>query len=614
MRAGIRAEDAVAAAADFTELAATATGVVYGRFDPADAVTRLWHAPVAGNPRCLTPDGFSVRSRVYEYGGGSFCATDHQVAFVNEADQQVYVQPLDGGTPHRLTGQDGGRYGGLAYDAAHGRILAVEETAQAQGLPQHRLVAIDLHGGRTVMHEGQDFYGAGCASPDGRSLVWISWQRPAQPWTQTRLMRLPCDAHGMPSGPAEVLREGSALQQPGFDAGQRLVVIDDADGWWRPWVEATPGTFQLAPSHTADHAGAPWQLATHTWAPLRRGGMLATWLEGGMGQLGILSDDGVHVVPSPYTRWRSMVASHDGAYAIAASPTQPPCVVHIRTDGHVDVVAGSTAFIPDGQVILPEPIRWPTRQGEAHGFLYLPHDQDTPPPLLVFAHGGPTSAAQPVFDARIQFWCSHGFAVADVDYRGSTGYGRAYREALHLQWGVADVDDVCSVVDWLGTHGRVDGRRAFIRGSSAGGYTVLCALAFRRTFQGGASLYGVSDPAALAKDTHKFEADYLDWLIGDVEADADRYAQRTPLRHADDIAVPVIFFQGLLDAVVVPAQTEAMVAALQRRGVTCEYHAYPDERHGFRQARNLAHALRHELAFYRQVLSAWPDGAASEAR
>jgi dipeptidyl aminopeptidase/acylaminoacyl peptidase len=220
----------------------------------------------------------------------------------------------------------------------------------------------------------------------------------------------------------------------------------------------------------------------------------------------------------------------------------------------------------------------------------------------VFLHGGPTSACYPVFDPRIAFWTLRGYAVLDLNYRGSSGYGRAYRLRLAGEWGCIEVADAEAAVAHLAAGGLIDPARAFIRGASAGGYTALCALAFTQVFRGGASLYGVSDPLALRKVTHKFEADYLDWLIGDPLRDAQRYRERTPLMHADRITAPLIFFQGGLDAVVLPAQTEQMVAALRLRGVPVEYHLYPQERHGFRQAANMAHALECEWRFYRQLL------------
>jgi dipeptidyl aminopeptidase/acylaminoacyl peptidase len=274
-----------------------------------------------------------------------------------------------------------------------------------------------------------------------------------------------------------------------------------------------------------------------------------------------------------------------------------------RTDHSVQVLAGGGAPLAPERISRPQALRYASGDTYAHGYFYPAMSEDEKPPLVVFIHGGPTSACYPVLDPRIQFWTQRGFAVAELNYRGSTGYGREYRQSLHLNWGVADVEDACAVVAHLSERGLIDKDKAFIRGGSAGGYTTLCALAFRRVFRAGASLYGVSDPIALAKATHKFEGDYLDWLIGDPERDVERYRARTPLLHADRIKVPVVFFQGELDAVVVPEQTRAMLEALLERGIPAQAHFYPDERHGFRKAANQAHALEAEWQFYCDVLN-----------
>jgi dipeptidyl aminopeptidase/acylaminoacyl peptidase len=582
------AVQAVAAGTDFAELKVTDAGIFWNEFRPQDAACRLWQWR-DGVAYCLTPDGFSVRSRVYEYGGGSFCVAGDMLVFVNEADQQLYRQALDGSAPQCLTRGDC-RYGGL--ESVDGRVLAVEEQGNV-----HRLVSIELASGqRQVLAEGADFYASPQASHDGR-LAWIEWDRPHQPWTQTRLM---CQASG---ARPQCISEGASLQQPRFDAQGRLFCLSDAQGFWQPWGETVGGWAPL-PAAEADHASAPWQLGACSWLPLDAG-YLASWFEQGFTRLGLIAPDGsAHTLASEFTRFRSLGVDDQAFYAIVASPTQSGAVVAIARDGgQVSVLAGGQAPLPAEQVSLPQPVDYPSGDSQAHGFFYPAMQGEAQPPLLVFIHGGPTSACYPVFDPRIQYWTQRGFAVADLNYRGSSSYGRDYRQALRLQWGVADVEDACAVVAHLAAKGLIDPQRAFIRGGSAGGYTTLCALAFHDVFRAGASLYGVSDPLALAKATHKFEGDYLDWLIGDPVADSDRYRARTPLLHAENIHVPMIFFQGELDAVVVPEQTRAMLEALQANGISAEGHYYPEERHGFRQARNLAHALEHEWLFYQRVMA-----------
>ena len=583
------AAQAVAAGMDFAELQLGANGLFWNEYRPEDAACRIWHWR-DGVAKCLTPTGFSVRSRVYEYGGGAFCLTPDGVVFVNEADQQLYRQTLDG-SPEALTSGEC-RYGDVNF--ADGQILAVEENGD-----QHRLVAIDLADGtRRLLAEGADFYAAPVISPDGARLAWIEWSRPHQPWTSTRLMVAERCGQSF-AAPRCVAGDAieESIQQPRFDAKGQLYCLTDRAGFWQPYVESVDG-FQPLPSVQADHAPAPWQMGGCTWLPLADG-YLASWSESGFGRLALNGDD----LTGDYSRFRHLALDERFIYCIAASPISPSAVIAIdRVSHEVTVLAGGVAPLAAERISRPQTLRYPSGSGEAHGFFYPAMSGETKPPLVVFIHGGPTSACYPMLDPRIQYWTQRGFAVADLNYRGSSGYGREYRQALQLSWGDVDVEDACAVVDYLAKQGLIDSERAFIRGGSAGGYTTLCALAFHQVFRAGASLYGVSDPVALARATHKFEGDYLDWLIGDPEQDAERYAARTPLLHASNIRVPVIFFQGELDAVVVPQQTRDMVTALEQNGVPVEAHYYADERHGFRRAVNQAHALEREWTFYRRVM------------
>ncbi|WP_395604618.1 prolyl oligopeptidase family serine peptidase [Pseudomonas sp. B21128] len=583
------AAQAVAAGMDFAELQLGDTGLFWNEYRPEDAACRIWHWR-DGVAKCLTPTGFSVRSRVYEYGGGAFCLTPDGVVFVNEADQQLYRQTLDS-SPEALTSGEC-RYGDVNF--ADGQILAVEENGD-----QHRLVAIDLADGtRRLLAEGADFYAAPVISPDGARLAWIEWSRPHQPWTSTRLMVAERCGQSF-AAPRCVAGDAieESIQQPRFDAKGQLYCLTDRAGFWQPYVESVDG-FQPLPSVQADHAPAPWQMGGCTWLPLGDG-YLASWSESGFGRLALNDED----FTGDYSRFRHLALDERFIYCIAASPISPSAVIAIdRVSHEVTVLAGGVAPLAAERISRPQTLRYPSGSGEAHGFFYPAMSGETKPPLVVFIHGGPTSACYPMLDPRIQYWTQRGFAVADLNYRGSSGYGREYRQALQLSWGDVDVEDACAVVDYLAKQGLIDGERAFIRGGSAGGYTTLCALAFHQVFRAGASLYGVSDPVALARATHKFEGDYLDWLIGDPEQDAERYAARTPLLHASNIRVPVIFFQGELDAVVVPQQTRDMVTALEQNGVPVEAHYYADERHGFRRAVNQAHALEREWTFYRRVM------------
>lgn len=604
---------AAAAGRDFAELRAGLGGLVWSEFDPADGRTRLWRW-TAHSRECLTPAGQSVRSRVYEYGGGAFCLGEHSLAWVNEADQQVYWQAL-GAEPQPLSQQLHCRYADLCYDPLLHAVLAVEEEHTGAAV-LHRLVALSRIGGvRQVMAEGADFYSAPTLSGDGQRLAWIEWDRPYQPWLATRLCVAQRLADGHWSTPQVVAGEAmdQALQQPLFDAQQRLLVLSDEQGYWQPWRETVAGSGRLQPlpAKPCDHAGAPWQMGARSYQVCAEG-LLLSGLNRGYGWL-LASDEasaGQRRLANEYSRFRQLAVDQQYFYAIAASPTQPSTIVAIeRRSGALQVIASSPCSLPVGEIAVPEPLSFPTADGQlCHGFFYPPHNSgctaegSARPPLLVFLHGGPTSACYPAFDPRIQFWTQRGFAVADLNYRGSSGYGRAYRLSLQGAWGEAEVADAEALVAHLAVRDLIDPQRAFIRGASAGGFTTLCALAFTQAFRAGASLYGVSDPLRLRSTTHKFEADYLDWLIGDPLQHPERYAARTPLLHAGAIRAPVIFFQGALDAVVLPEQTAQMVRALQEQGVDVEAVSYAQERHGFRQASNLADALERELAFYQRYL------------
>lgn len=608
------AAKAACASRDFAELRAGHGGLLWIQYDPEDARCTLWFWREGEKLRCLTPPGISVRSRVYEYGGGAFCLTGSGVAYVDEQDQQIHLQSLkEGCTPVALTHYADCRYGDLHFDALHAAILAVEER-RSEGGVEHRLVSIALKDGqRRVLIEGADFYASPVLDCTTNRLAWIQWQRPHQPWTQTSLWVAERAKDGTCLMPRCIAGEsgGESLQQPRFAPDGTLYCLSDRNGWWQPWQEQAGCLVPVEGSGTCDHAPAPWQLGTMSHVPLGEGKLLLTRMLNGYGLLFEQNANEARALAADYSRCRQLAADAANFYCIAASPWCTSAVVAIdRVSGQCRVLAGGEQSLPSEHISLPEPLSFATAGGEAaHGFFYAPlnADYDGPeterPPLVVFVHGGPTSATYPVFDPRIQYWTQRGFAVADINYRGSSGYGRAYRQRLHRQWGILDVEDVIFAVKALAEAGRIDPARTFVRGSSAGGYTTLCALIADAGFRGGASLYGVSDPLSLRRVTHKFEGDYLDWLIGDPTADHEVYQQRTPLLHAARIQVPVIFFQGGLDAVVLPEQTESMVTALRDQGIEVEYHLYPQERHGFRQANHLADALEREFRFYQKLLA-----------
>ncbi len=604
------AADAVAAATDYADLICDEQRVLWVEFFPGEGASAAVEWTPRGTRR-LTPAGYSVRSRVYEYGGGALCLAGDSLIFVNETDQQLYRQSFDEPSCTALTFAADCRYGGLLFDPLRQRVIAVEEQHRASEVI-HRLVAIDLHGQRQVLAEGADFYNSPCLSADGCQLAWIEWQRPELPWTRSTLCRAELDSQGLP-GKVERIGSDESLQQPLFNDRSELLCLNDRSGYWQPWRQGADRTWLVLPAPAADHAPAPWQLNPRHYLALPDGWLAVSWSEQGYGHLALRHSERPEErrLAEGYTRFRALAHNRHGLFCLAGSPECSAAVLHIALpSGEVSVLAQGPSALAPQDISRPQAICYPTGQQEiAHGFHYPPCNSRAAlapgqrPPLVIFTHGGPTSACYPVLDNRIQFWTQRGFAVADLNYRGSVGFGRAYRQRLQGNWGVSDVEDVLAAIEYLAQRGLIDPGRVFIRGQSAGGFTTLNSLVRASGhFRAAASLYGVSDPLQLRVVTHKFEADYIDWLIGDPHSQPERYRQRSPLAQAAAISTPVIFFQGMRDAVVLPAQTEQMVAALEKSGVQVQYVSFDEERHGFRQPANLRQVLESELNFYRNYL------------
>ncbi|GGK69923.1 alpha/beta hydrolase family protein [Amphritea balenae] len=658
------AADAVAGSIEQGQLVAGKAGLFWVEFRPEDkGRTVLCLRDWQGELQDLTPEPFTVRSRVYEYGGKSWCllgclsgqASQYQFAFVNGADQQIWLQSIGSREspqpqlqPVQLTHERECRYGDLIYDPQRQRIIAVQEKATADPTqPDHSLVAIALQSGViTCLSEGQDFYASPCLNNSGNQLAWISWNHPHMPWVNTRLSLANLSNDGSVINEDQVAGAGhltelmtESLQQPRFLPDGSLSAISDNNGWWNLYRYLKEGggvdSRLRFPSDESGVEGvwpaqaefgiAQWQLGVSTWDWMNQRTaeghealwLVASFLEQGKGYLGIRlidsdleSEESVTLLAPEFSLFRHICCYKGKIYCIANSESRTPAILEItpgfETAAQVRVLSGNKEISGLEKVSLPRTICYPVAADEvAHGFLYLPQliaGSDTKPPLLVFTHGGPTGTTYPVFNPKIQFWTERGFAVVDLNYRGSAGYGRDYRHRLAGQWGVSDVEDAVAAADYLVKNGATDSHNLFIRGGSAGGYTTLCSLAFSDRFRGGASYYGVSDPMTLTRDTHKFESHYLDWLIGDPDTDASLYQRRSPLLAADQINCPMIFFQGGQDKVVVPDQTERMVAALQQNAIEVEYHLYPDEQHGFRSSENQVDSLDAELAFYRSLL------------
>ena len=541
----------------------------------------------------VTPPGLSARTLVHEYGGGDYVVRDGVVYFANFADQRVYRED----TP--IT-DEGARYADFDL-SPDGRWLAcVRERHHDDVVNDVVRVPTDASGDVEVVAEGHDFFAAPRFAPDGR-LAWLAWDHPNMPWDGTMLY---VDGETVTGGPSE------SISQPRWSPDGVLHWVSDRSGWWNLYAEGAP----LAPID-AEFSGPDWVFGQTTYGFLPDGRIVAVWSSEGRDRIGVLARGRMEPLAVPYSVISSVRPWRDGVAAIAASPSQEAAVVHIDVDtGDAEVVRASReAALDPAYVSEPRPIEFPTTGGlTAHALHYAPVNPDFTataderPPLIVMSHGGPTSSTTAALSLAIQFWTTRGFAVVDVNYGGSTGYGRDYRQRLEGQWGVVDVDDCVNAARWLTEQGEVDGNRLAIRGGSAGGYTTLCALVFRDDFAAGASSYGVADLEALATDTHKFESRYLDRLVGPYPEAKDIYLERSPIHHVDRCRSPVILLQGLEDKVVPPAQSEVMVEALRGNGVPCAYVPFEGEQHGFRQASTIKRAAEAELSFYGQVFGFTP--------
>lgn len=566
----------------------------------------------------LTPPPLNLRSRVHEYGGDAFCLGDDAVWFIDFADQRVWRIARDG-KPEPVGARAGASLGEPVWDAAHRRLILVAEDRPLAGEPENRLVAMDEHGQFHTLAEGADFYAFPRPSPDGSRLAWLEWNHPDMPWDQARLCVAPVDADGQP-GVKTVIAGGRnvAAFQPEWDAQGRLIWVDDRDGWWRLYREDRPDRPLVA---VQAEFGLPlWQLGMHSYRPLPDGRIFATYCREGIWRAGLVdpASESLDEMELGLAGLGPFVPAGPGRVLGVAHWLDRPSAVTVidLTARGVEVLRSSMSIdVPGGAISRAQAISFPGAEGEtAYGFYYPPTNAlyagmpDEKPPLIVKSHGGPTSQTSPAFSLKIQYWTSRGFAVLDVNYSGSTGYGRAYRDRLKGQWGLADVADVAAGARHLADRGLADPARLIVTGGSAGGYTTLSALTFTNVFQAGCSSYGIGDLETLARDTHKFESRYLDALVGPWPQAADVYRARSPIHHVDRLNCPVIFLQGAEDKVVPPNQAEAMVEALDAKAVPVAYILFEGEGHGFRKADSVRRALESELGFYGRIFGFSPAG------
>ena len=559
----------------------------------------------------MTPVPFNVRSRVHEYGGGALLVADGAIYFSNFADNRLYVAS-EGYGPVALTSEAAHRYADFVLDARRQRLIGVREDHAAEGHPLNTLCAIGLDGAESVLVEGSDFYAAPRLSPDGSQLAWLSWNHPNMPWQGTELWLADVDAGGALANP-RLIAGGidESICQPEWSPSGVLHFVSDRSGWWNLYRLA--GAVVQPLCERAAEFGMPhWSFGDSTYGFRSDEEIVCTYIENGVSRLAQLSTatGKLQLIANPYEEIRHLRVAGSVVALLGGAPTIPLELARIDlyTSGH-EVLARSITELPAvGNLSVPESITYPTTGHRiAHAFYYPPRNAEyeaapgSKPPLMVIGHGGPTSMATNTLKLATQYWTSRGFAVLDVNYGGSSGFGRAYREALKGQWGVVDVDDCVAGARHLAARGMVDPERLVIRGGSAGGLTTLCALTFHDVFKAGASYYGVSDLKGLDDDSHKFESHYNEYLIAPQPEAQMLYMLRSPINHADQLKRPMIFFQGLDDKVVPPQQSEVMVNALRAAGVPVAYITLEGEGHGFRKADSIVRTLEAELYFYLRV-------------
>ena len=582
-----------------------------------------------GQREDVTPEPYNVRTRVHEYGGADFWLNDHYLLFVDDEQQRLYRQDLETLEVIALTPEPPAkrswRYNDGCIDNDSRYTVCVRERHEADEVI-NELVKIPLDGSLeiNIVAEGDDFYSNPRISPDGEQLSWLCWNHPNMPWDQTEVWLADLNEGKVLNSRAVVQQADISAYQPDWTEDNQLVYAADYQGWWHLFQQDRSKQNSNKALHDADHiefALPQWVFGCRIWQQLDANTLIAIGtknatqalytIELGSGAIELLTDE--------WTAFSGQMVvdvgdSETNVYFLAANPTQPESVIQLTLDKKHQVTDKKVLSeleqnTKESDISKAQHVSFSTTGNEqAHGFFYPPTNSEFTapegelPPLIVMSHGGPTAMADSGLDSKVQFWTSRGFAVADVNYRGSTGYGRAYRDKLKGQWGLVDVDDCIAMGQYLAAQGLIDGERMAIRGGSAGGYTTLCALTFHDAFKAGMSRYGVADLVSLSQDSHKFEIRYLDSVVGPYPEQAEIYQQRSPVNHTDQLSCPILILQGLEDKVVPPNQAEAMVKALEAKGLPYEYITFEGEGHGFRKPDTIIQAFESELAFYQKYL------------
>ena len=564
----------------------------------------------------MTPQPLNARTKVHEYGGGDYLAAEGVIYFSNFADQRVYRQ--DGpAEPQPITPEADVRYADYCVDQSRRRLICIrEDHRNPDAEAVNSIVSLDLEDnsecGRALI-EGNDFYSSPRVSPDGSQLAWLTWNHPNMPWDGCELWVGEFGEDGSLASTRWVAGGAAeSIFQPEWSPDGVLYFASDTSGWWSLHRISSDGEIESV-GHAKGELGLPqWLFGMSVYAFASPDLIVCSHIDQGVSTFGRIDTitGKLTTVDCPYTDIQFVHARNGQVVFRGGSPTDVVSIVKYDVNsGEFETLRRSNDLeIFPRYFSVPRAIEFPTEGGlTAHGFFYPPQNPDyrapdnEKPPLIVKSHGGPTAAASTALSLSAQYWTSRGFAVLDVNYGGSTGYGRQYRERLNKKWGIVDVDDCANGARYLANRGEVDGNRLVITGGSAGGYTTLCALTFRNTFKAGASHFGVSDAEALARDTHKYESQYLTGLLGPYPERKDIYYERSPINFPERLSCPVIFFQGLEDKVVPPDQAEKMVEAMRAKNIPVAYVAFAGEQHGFRQAENIKRALDGELYFYSKI-------------
>ncbi|MGB7624180.1 MAG: S9 family peptidase [Terriglobia bacterium] len=579
-----------------------------------------------GRKTDITPPPFNVRTRVHEYGGGAYVVIKGTLYFSNFADQRVYEQ-RPGEPPRPLTLAVDIRYADAIFDPHRDRLISVREDHTVEGREAENSIVAEgtkqvvhtaatsgtvVMSGDQVLVSGNDFYSSPRLNPDGTRLAWLSWNHPNMPWDGTELWVGEVNQDGS-LGHNHRIAGGvdESIFQPEWSPDGSLYFVSDRTGWWNLYRWG-PDRIEPMCEMPAEFGLPQWVFRYSTYAFETADRIICTLNQDGNWRLGILDTRTKRLDPidTPFTEIRYVRAAPGKAVFWAGSPVEGSSIIQLDlATHHMEVLQRSSHIKIDPEYLsIPQTIEFPTEHGlTAYAFYYPPKNRDFSaptgerPPLLVKSHGGPTAATTAVLNLGIQYWTSRGFAVLDVNYGGSTGYGRAYRQRLNGLWGIVDVDDCVNGARDLVTRGEVDGQRLAIDGGSAGGYTTLCALTFRDIFKAGASYYGISDLKVMDEDTHKFESRYSHSLLGSFPAKEEIYHDRSPIHFIDRLSCPIILFQGLEDKIVLPNQSEMMFETLRKKGLPVAYLPFEGEQHGFRRAENIKRALDAELYFFSRV-------------